>query len=79
MFRVNTGGLGLAKEKETDIAVIWFSGMNADGEFDCPKCKVKISPEMANEWEELETNSEFMLIRHLCGQKIKIMLGGNSV
>jgi len=68
----------VALGKEIDIVTITFAQMNREGEFDCPKCKVKINPDMENEFEviEEETKGTQVVIKHLCGQKIRIELGG---
>lgn len=77
MNHANTGGLGMSKE--SDVVTVTWKEMDDNGEFDCPKCKVKISPELEGEWEdisEVDHAPEILLIKHLCGQKIAIDMTG---
>ena len=74
---MNTGGLDLSGNG-TDVVTVTYLDVGGDGEFNCPKCKVKVSPDIENEWEEIEIDVDegYLLIKHLCGQKIKIVVKG---
>ena len=70
--------MGLSKE--SDVVTVTWREMNGDGEFVCPKCKQLVNPDLPDEWEMIETvgNSidNTLLIKHLCGQMIKIDVSG---
>lgn len=58
----------------TEVVTVTYLDVDGDGEFNCPKCKVKVSPNIEDEWEEIEVGEDYLLIKHLCGQKIKITI-----
>lgn len=66
------------------ITVTWKE-MHGEGEFNCPKCGISISPEHDEDWEDISGEQvEFpespslvlLVIKHACGQKIKIDMTG---
>jgi len=74
-FLANIGGVGLSKE--SDVVTVAWKEMDDGGVFTCPKCKRLIDPDLPDEWEMLGyISTVVLLIKHLCGQKIRIDMSG---
>ena len=74
-FLANIGGVGLSKE--SDVVTVTWKETDDDGVFTCPKCKRLIDPDLPDEWEMLGyISTVVLLIKHLCGQKIRIDMSG---
>lgn len=78
MLLANIGGAGLSKE--SDVITVTWKETDDEGVFTCPKCKQVVDPDLPDEWEMLETVlngvDKILLIKHLCGQKIRIDMSG---
>ena len=67
-----------------EFVTVTHEQMDGNGEFTCPKCKIRISPDNDEDWTDLtedqpefpEKPNEVLLIKHACGQKIKIDMSG---
>jgi len=67
-----------------EFVTVTHEQMDKNGEFTCPKCKIRINPDHDEDWEDItESSPEFperltliLLIKHACGQKIKIDMTG---
>ena len=69
----------MVETKKEEIVTVTWEQMRVGGEFDCPKCKIVISPEHDEDWEDItDTKPEFagfnlcLFIKHTCGQIMKI-------
>lgn len=63
-----------------EFVTVTHEQMDGNGEFTCPKCNISINPDNDEDWtditEELSEFHEVILIKHACGQKIKIDMSG---
>jgi len=79
LFLANIGGVGLS-QKDSDVITVTWKETDDEGVFTCPKCKRPIDPDLPDEWEMLDpvpdSANEILLIKHLCGQKIRIDMSG---
>ncbi len=75
MFRANIGVSDLSD-------IIEITETDVDGRFICPKCKVEVDPELESEFEVLDELQKSVylsvLIRHKCGQKLRIVISGEA-
>jgi hypothetical protein len=70
--------------KEDEVITVTWKEMSSEGEFDCPKCKIRVSPDHDEDWEDIsgtlpefpEKPDEVLLIKHACGQKIRVDMTG---
>ena len=65
-----------------EFVTITHEQMDGNGVFSCPKCGIGINPDKDEDWEDIterdhpELLEEILLIKHACGQKIKIDMTG---
>jgi len=58
------------------VAEVSVKDMTLEGNFTCPKCRMQVDPELETVYEILEVDEtfyEYILMKHCCGQKIKII------